>query len=145
MVVKLSMNSPRMFDLRRHGCWAVALLALTLGCKAQVETTRVLGQVTYKDRPVAGGVVNFFPAAGGRPLAGVIDTEGHYQFDLPAGDYAVAVQSSPKYPVGFKEGDPLPPPDPHAVPTRYSLQKKSGLTATILKQEEPQTVDFALK
>ncbi|QDS98260.1 carboxypeptidase regulatory-like domain-containing protein [Adhaeretor mobilis] len=139
------MNSATHDHYRHRWTLVLAIGVFTLGCAAEVETTQVSGQASYRDKPIAGGVVNFFPATGGRPIAGIVDDQGHYEANLPAGDYTVAVQSSSNLPEGFKEGDPLPPPDPYAVPVKYQLHKKSGLKASIAKQSEVQEVNFELK
>lgn len=141
------MNSPLISRCVNWEVWfmAVTLSSLALGCAPKDETTEITGHVSYKGKPVAGGVVNFYPQAGGRPIAGIIDDQGRFQTNLAGGDYAVSVQSSTNLPEGFKEGDPLPPPDPNAVPIKYSLQKKSGLKASISQQPAPQEINFDLK
>lgn len=122
-------------------CLALGVLA---SCEQKPVTQQVQGTITYSGEPLDHGMINFM-ASGARPIGAPIASDGTYAAELPPGQYAVVVISPPKLPEGYQEGDPLPPSDPNAVPARYSLQKKSGLTASILKQEEPQTVDFALK
>lgn len=139
-----SVRTPRC-DWKALQLLAWVFLSPIGGCAPQPETQHVSGHVSYKGNPVARGVVTFFPAAGGRPFAGITNNEGHYQIRLPAGDYSVAVQPSANLPKDFKEGDPLPPPDPSAVPAEYRHQKKSGLTARVLKQPGPQEINFDLQ
>lgn len=128
-------------SLRGLSCWWLIILLLS-GCSETEETTTVTGLVSYKQQPVAGGAVSFFPRSGERPINGILTGEGRYEIQLPPGEYTVAVQSDANLPEGFKEGDPLPPPDPKAVPPKYQHPKRSGLKAEIESQSEPQSLDF---
>jgi hypothetical protein len=73
----------------------------------------------------------------------MIQSDGTYSFDLPAGEYKVRIDTPPALPAGWKEGDPAPPPAPRLVPEKYASYTSSGLTATI-NDSGSQTVDFTL-
>lgn len=143
MAVKFSMNSVLANRLRGHACCCL-VIALLCGCNETEETTTVAGVVTYKQNPVAGGAISFFPRTGGRPINGILSDEGLYKIELPSGEYTVAVQPDSNLPEGFQEGDPLPPPDPNAVPPKYQHPKRSGLKLSVASQVEPQRADFQL-
>ena len=118
------------------------LLAPTSGCSEGVKTTTVKGSITFNKAPVTFGLINFKPSQG-QPLGGEIKLDGTYQFELPAGEYQVRIDSPPKMPEGYKEGDPLPNLPARQVPPQYANFATSGLTATIGAQS-PQQLDFAL-
>lgn len=139
-----SVRTPRC-DWKALQLLGLVFLSPISGCAPQPETQHVSGYVSYKGNPVARGVITFFPTAGGRPLTGTTNDEGHYQVQLPAGDYAVAVQSSANLPKDYKEGDPPPLPDPDAVPAKYRHQKNSRLTAQVPKQPGPHEINFDLQ
>ena len=123
---------------------SLTALIVALGCAKQDPTQQVSGKVTYKGTALDHGMLNFFPS-GSRPIGAAITPDGSYQVDLPPGEYKVIVNAPPKLPDGFKEGDPLPPPDPNALPLKYSRQQTSGLAASVKMQDEPLVIDFALE
>jgi hypothetical protein len=127
----------------RSGCWlALILLALTSGCGDGVATTTVQGKITFNEKPVTFGVINFKPAQG-QPLGGELNADGSYEFELPPGEYQVRIDSPPRMPEGYKEGDPLPKLEPGQVPAQYANFATSGLTA-VIGGDSPQQLDFAL-
>ncbi|QEG37545.1 hypothetical protein [Bythopirellula goksoeyrii] len=130
--------------LRHHLFLGLTVLLLAVGCAEADPTRQVEGKVTYQGKLLEHGLLSFFPD-GARPVNASISTSGTYQVQLLPGDYQVIVNAPPKLPDDFKEGDPLPPPDPNALPVKYSRQQSSGLTATVQMQEGPQTLDFELK
>lgn len=121
-----------------YGC-----LLLVIGCTGAEQQQTVRGKVSYQGMPLDHGIVSFF-GPHGRPISVNIGSDGKYQVQLPPGDYAVIVNSPPKLPEGYQEGDPAPLPDPNALPSRYSRRRSSGLHATITLQKEPQVIDFTL-
>lgn len=126
---------------------AIALLCGVVflsGCKSKPATRLVEGSVTYAGKPLVHGIVSFQPATG-RLVGTPITPEGKYSVELVPGSYQVSVIAPPKLPEGFKEGDPLPPPDPNALPARFNRKETSGLSATIELGSGPQTVDFNMQ
>lgn len=151
MEVKLSVNlsgrelHQRTFDLSRH--WFLVgftLFSMAIGCAESDPTQQVKGEVTYQGKPLDHGLVSFFPV-GAKSINAAISPEGKYETQLLPGEYQVIINSPPQLPQDFKEGDPLPPPDPNALPAKYSRQQSSGLFASIKTQEGTQNLDFNLK
>ena len=130
----------------RRSRWWMSSLALAsaalVGCGGGADTTTVSGAVTYSEKPVTSGLINFI-AVSGRPLGGGIDSDGTYSVELPPGEYQVRIDSPPEFPAGYKEGDPPPKLPPRQVPEKYASFNSSGLTATV-KDEGSQTMDFKL-
>lgn len=123
------------------GTLLLMLVATTVGCGDDVDTTTVQGAISFNGAPVTSGVINF-QAQGGRPLGGAINADGTYSCDLPPGEYQVRIDAPAPLPEGLKEGDPLPNL-PRLVPEKYAHFNSSGLTATVTN-EAPQTIDFNL-
>ena len=119
-------------------CWL-----LVIGCTGAEQQQTVRGKVSYQGMPLDHGIVSFFGPRG-RPISVNIGADGKYQVQLPPGDYAVIVNSPSKLPEGYQEGDPALPPDPDALPSRYSRRTSSGLHAAITLQKKPQVIDFTL-
>jgi len=91
------------------------LLTLSTGCGSGGATVHVSGKITFQDKPVTSGLINFLPASG-RPLGGGIQADGTYQYQLPPGEYKVRIDTPPAIPAGWKEGDPPPKMGPRQVP-----------------------------
>jgi hypothetical protein len=119
------------------------LLIPTVGCGDSEFVQSVTGSVSYRGDSLTHGIVSFYPP-GGRPIGAPIQPDGTYQAKLPPGDYTVAINSPPKLPEGIREGDPMPPPDPNALPTRYAQPNQSGLRVTVSAEGRSQTEDFEL-
>ena len=120
----------------------VLSMLVCAGCKKASLGESVSGTVTYKNNPLEGGSIAFFPIAG-RPVIAEVAGDGSYEVQLPPGDYVVTIAASAKLPEGFKEGDPAPPPG-LVLPAQYTTQAKSTLAATVAAdQSEP--IDFALQ
>jgi hypothetical protein len=128
----------------RRACSGLLLLLVVLGCEQAPDLRTVEGTITYAGKPLDHGMVMFQPSTG-RPVGAGIQPDGRYSISLPPGDYDVIVNAPPKLPEGFKEGDPLPPPDPNPVPAKYSRKETSGLSAKVAAGSAPQTVDFVLE
>ena len=121
--------------------WCLSVLA---GCESKPATRLVEGTVTYANKPLGHGMISFQPSTG-RVVGAPIMSDGKYSVELAPGEYQVSVNSPPKLPDGFKEGDPLPPPDPNALPAKYNRKETSGLSAKVELGSEPQVVDFEMK
>lgn len=120
------------------------LAGLGMGCGQGPETTQLSGAVTFRGQALDHGMISFFPATG-RPTGTAIEPDGTYRVSLPPDSYSVIVLAPPKLPEGFREGDPLPPPDPNPLPEKYGRKETSGLTATIEPGSAAQQADFALE
>jgi hypothetical protein len=128
---------------RRHRLLLVALVAASVvGCNGGAATKSVTGTITYQNKPVASGIINFL-AAKSRPLGGAIESDGTYSVKLPPGQYQVRVDAPAPLPAGFKEGMPMPTTS-RLVPEKYANFTSSGLTATISDASGSQQVDFKL-
>lgn len=128
---------------RSYAACLVLLVSLIAGCGGAPETGKLTGQVTFRGQVLDHGMISFYPSRG-RPIGVPIQSDGTYRVDLPPDTYGVIVMAPPKLPEGFREGDPLPPPDPNPLPTKYSRRETSGLTAQVVAGNEPQTVDITM-
>jgi hypothetical protein len=129
--------------LRLLVCTSLSLLLATSasGCKKSSGTVPVHGRASYHGEPLVNASVTFFPKTG-RPVGAAI-LQGEYKAELTPDEYTVVFDVAPEFPMGFKEGDPLPPPKV-ALPLEYTTRAKSTLKATVQAgQSEP--VDFELK
>jgi hypothetical protein len=121
----------------------IALASIFLaGCSGKAGTKTVSGNVSYQNKPVPSGIINFLPKQG-RPLGGGIESDGTYSVSLPPGEYQVRIDAPAPLPAGYKEGMPLPPARP-LVPEKYANFNSSGLTAAIDDKGSSQQVDFKL-
>jgi len=123
---------------------ACLLLVMADGCDDGPSTYTVKGSVSYQGKPVTGGLINFKPARG-QPLGGGIKADGSYEFQLPAGEYLVRIDTPPEIPEGWKEGDPHPELGPREVPAKYARFRTSGLTAMVQPSGEPLQIDYSLE
>jgi hypothetical protein len=128
-------------------CQTLALAALAIvflsGCGGKTSSKTVSGTVSYQNKAVTSGLINFLPQHG-RPLGGAIESDGTYSVSLPPGEYTVRIDAPVPYPEGYKEGQPLPHLGPPLVPEKYANFNSSGLTAKIEEQGSSQQVDFKL-
>jgi hypothetical protein len=131
---------------RRTECaWLfLVVVSVQLGCDSGPSSGKLQGKVIYRGQALDHGMVSFFPATG-RPIGSAISPDGTYSVELAPGSYSVVVIAPPKLPEGFKEGDPLPPPDPNALPAKFNRKETSGLTASVDADGELQTIDFEMK
>jgi hypothetical protein len=120
------------------------LLVSMIGCRDGDAGYLVRGGVSLDGQPIASGTINFFPQDG-KPLGGPLDPDGTYEFRLPAGEYRVTFRVSPTFPPGWKEGDAVPASSTPALPAGYSRPDTSGLTLTVVAQDEPLVADFPLE
>ena len=142
----ISAAAPRSIESSRF-CQTLALAALSIvclsGCGGKAGTKTVSGAISYQNKPVTSGLINFLPKQG-RPLGGGIESDGTYSVNLPPGEYTVRIDAPAPLPEGYKEGQPLPHLGPPLVPEKYANFNSSGLTATIDDQHGSQQVDFKL-
>jgi len=155
---------PRRFSVVLLG---LAILTGGVGCGDSSGLPRryaVRGTVTYKGEPVESGTITFHPlSADGRAATGFIE-DGAYSLETVSGtndgalpgEYAVTITSrrvdENVAAKGAEEGgggafyqDDVMKAYEEAenlIPTKYSLQTTSGLTATV--EEQRNTFDFDL-
>lgn len=120
----------------------VASCGLLAGCNGGEAEATVRGKVTFQDKTVDSGLINFL-APGGRPLGGGLQSDGTYELQAPPGEYRVRIDAPPPVPESWKEGDPPPKLGPRLVPEKFASYETSGLTATVTGEGE-QTIDFPL-
>lgn len=156
----------------RRGLTALGLFALLLaaGCSSPGQG-EVSGKVTYKSKPLPGGLVTFRPADGKHNAVTVeLDTEGNYPaVTLPAGEVAVIIDNRDLAPQPDLSGPSLSgiplsaeakkvlkeaPPAPRAggggrkspryvlIPERYHAAETSGLKFKV--ERGAQKKDFEL-
>lgn len=128
----------------RTACSCLLLLLLISGCESKPATRTLEGAISYAGKPLEHGMIMFQPGTG-RPSGTGILPGGKYSVSLAPGDYSVFLNAPPKLPEGFKEGDPIPPPDPNALPAKFSRKETSGLSVKVEPGSGVQTVDFALE
>lgn len=110
--------------------FSLLMFVAALGCGDSTQQTPVEGDVSVAGVALPGGSIQFFPATGERPVSGVIAKNGSYQVGLAEGEYKVAIRASAQLPEGWKEGDPVPPPQVVA-PARYAHPKRSPLSLVV--------------
>jgi hypothetical protein len=148
---KMSAGSMRLVS--RSVVVALSATAFLTGCGDGESTTTVQGTITFNDKPVTTGLINFMPSQG-KPLGGDIQSDGTYSFDLPPGEYKVRIDSPPPIPAGLQEGSavtsntpslpgPSAKPGQGQVPPQFASYDTSGLTLTV-GDESPQQHDIKL-
>jgi hypothetical protein len=145
----------------RRACWLVlplCLLVLAAGCGGPRRTAdhiKLTGKVTYKNKPVTGGTLNFV-TSDGFSSRGVIDPEGNYSIDAPVGEAKITVDNRMLNPTnrgarmpqaGRGPGRPGDEPTPVkgtyvAIPNKYYTPDTSDLTVKVTK--DLQTYDITL-
>lgn len=123
---------------------ACAVLAVCQGCKEPENEVVVKGTVSFRGKLLDHGSLRFFSESP-RPLAAVINEDGTYEAKLPLGDYQVTVSSPPLRRNADPEDDTPPPPDPNALPSRFSQVNSSGLELKVEKLGEPITWNLDLQ
>ena len=112
----------------------LSVLFLT-GCgEGGPQAYNLQGSVTFKDKAVPTGWVIFLSGEKQRSTA-EITADGHFQIELPAGEYQVGVfapHESNK--TGMEAFNERPRP-PH-VPDYYNQPEHSGLSVTIAENDE---------
>jgi hypothetical protein len=128
-------------QIRLSGVAVVAVALIVAGCGGS-NAVEVEGKVSLRGKPLPRGILTFFPMSG-RPVTAPLSPEGEYSAELPPGEYTVIVNVGDPLPPGYKEGDPLPPPE-FDLPAEYTSRARSKLTATVSEQNQ-QPIDFELE
>ena len=121
---------------------AVVLLVVAVRPTAAEDrkpaTGSVEGKVSYKGKPLPGGIVGFHLASGKLVLV-KLKADGSYRVPVvPVGAAKITVETKPAKPVpGGKPAQFI------AIPKKYASPETSGITYTVLKGK--QTFNIELK
>jgi len=125
------------FSYRWFPAGALGLVALAVaasGCGG-IKKVTVNGTVSYKDKPLSGGMLQFAGPKGGAPSAAVIQQDGTFiMTDVVPGEVKVSIQATPQSsgPSGDKDKKAtVPKVTPDDLPEKYRDPEKSGLQYTI--------------
>lgn len=142
--MKISMTSIRFVVL--------ALAIIMTGCAEQVEkkpTAPVKGTFTFQGKPLETGEIVFFPDSGERIANGKIQPDGTFVLTTYdegdgafPGTHKVTIVSERDM-EGVSAEDPEASMEPSYIPTKYNLQKTSGLTAEVKDGENE--INFELE
>jgi len=122
---------------------ALGAIILLSGCSGgRLPTAPVRGKVTYKGAPLNTGTVTFVPDTTAAPCAyGEIGADGSYQLTTyKRGDGAVL--GTHRIMVSAVKVDPKRPEATSLVPSKFSSEQTSGLTADVQKKDN--VVDLSL-
>jgi len=133
-------------------CFVLLALSTMTGCGEQIEkkpTAPVKGIVTYKGEPLKTGEIVFFPDTGEQIAHGKIQPDGTFQLTTYEegdgafpGNHKVTIISERDM-EGVSAEDPEASMQPSFIPTKYNLQKTSGLTAVV--KEGDNEIKFELE
>jgi len=129
-------------------CVILTSIALAFaGCTSYEDRLPVSGYVMLDGKPLENGMVNFIGKEGYVVGAGSI-SDGRYQLNessnlhgISAGEYTVRIESWKEVPGAelpngtFSQGV-------SAIPSRYSDNKESGLTATVTERDRKFNFDL---
>lgn len=132
---------------------AVLSMLLLVGCGGnatdQKPVAEVKGVVSYEGKPLERGQIIFFPEFGAKIGQGQIQPDGSYELTTyESGDGAllgkhqVAIISERDM-EGVLPEDAEADQEPSLIPTKYNLQKTSGLTAEV--KEGGNEINFDLE
>src|SRR5262249_12936769 len=144
-----------------RAAFLVACVAALGGCSgSKGNSASVSGKVTYKDAPVPGGQLKFYPPGGGEPILGALNPDGTYLVtDVPRGTVTVTVDTdsvagrggSNDYTKMAQGRGGFNPPEGGGgatgfvkIPAKYKDPKQSGLSAEV-KKGKNENVNFDLK
>jgi hypothetical protein len=119
------------------GRWALpALLAVAAGCGGPGEG-EVSGRVTYRNKPVPGGLVTFTPASGrANPVTVELDKDGNFPaVTLPGGEVHVSIDNRELAPA--EELGDVTPNIPLSSEARKNLGVKKKKPAGAEKKKRP--------
>ncbi|WP_146115500.1 MULTISPECIES: carboxypeptidase-like regulatory domain-containing protein [Pirellulaceae] len=129
--------------MARYGLWLLAF-GLLVGCsESGTKMYSVDGTVTLGKKPMSGGFVSFEDTTTGTAAQGVIEEDGSYTLELPAGSYQVMIEPTE---IEVKSKDGMSPPEmkyAQNVPDRYMSVDTTDLSADV--GDDSTTFDFILK
>ena len=119
---------------------SLVLSCIALGCGGE-STGKVKGQITYKQEPVAAGMLNLHMKEKGTAAAAKI-SGGAFAFDsdLPAGTYVAFVSPSLAEPQ-----DPTKPKAPAAPPAKLPKKAMDMATSGLKVEVKPGQNDVKLE
>ncbi|QDU17581.1 hypothetical protein CA11_54240 [Gimesia maris] len=133
-------------------CSVLLLLSIMTGCGEQIEkkpTAPVKGIVTFEGKPLETGEVVFFPDSGEQIAHGKIQPDGSFELTTYEdgdgafpGKHTVTIISERDM-EGVSAEDPEASLEPSFIPTKYNMQKTSGLTAVV--KEGDNEINFDLE
>ncbi|WP_417385331.1 hypothetical protein [Gimesia sp.] len=133
-------------------CSVLLLLSTMTGCGEQIEkkpTAPVKGVVTYQGKPLETGEIVFFPDTGEQIAHAKIQPDGSFQLTTYdegdgafPGKHKVSIVSERDM-EGVSAEDPEASLEPSYIPTKYNMQKTSGLTAVV--KEGDNEINFDLE
>ncbi|MCA9133581.1 MAG: carboxypeptidase regulatory-like domain-containing protein [Planctomycetales bacterium] len=133
------------------------LVGLSIGCDSGPKLVEANGTVTFRDKPVPGADVIFVPDAGGAPVIGRSDEQGHFSLTTDgkegayAGTYKVAVTAVRQIrEVDEEEAARMSTAQINAnheslIPAKFNNTISSGLTATVSENPEENQIALELK
>lgn len=131
-----------------------ASLLLLSGC-GRGGTATVTGTVTYKDKPLPGGLISFMAEQGNEVARGKIEKDGTYRVNkVPVGNAKIGIQVAepPKYAAGTvskeqaakmgKGSAAAKPADSVQLPKKFGDPSKSGLTYTVQPGQQEHNISL---
>jgi len=134
-------------------CYFLCSMLVFAGCGGsnpdQKPTANVKGTISYQGKPLERGEIIFFPEFGAKIGHGQIQPDGSYELTTYEegdgallGKHEVAIISERDM-EGVLPEDPEADLEPSLIPTKYNLQKTSGLTAEV--KEGGNEINFDLE
>jgi hypothetical protein len=135
------------------GGFGTALLVALAGCGSgsRYAFAEVEGKVTFKNRPLCGVIVRFYPDFDDgeqRPYAtGTTDVTGSYKLTSMNGEAGALVgrhRVVVSWPPPDRNPDKAPPPPPYPpIPLKYTVADLTPLVVTV-NEDGPQTINLQL-
>ena len=121
----------------------VVVSASFQGCETSEPFTVVSGVVQYQQATLDRGSLRFYKT-GSQPIGSIIESDGSYTVELPAGDYRVSVSYPPPPPPEGKPIEEVPSETTSVIPARYTQPDKSELKVSVKPSQEPFSYNITL-